>query len=282
MSIKINYKHSVYQELQSSFIFNGGEVQVVLPEYLGYNIINIEAKLHNSDDVMRLLMVNDALRRYAPGATVNLRMPYVPYARQDRVCNEGEALSIKVFCDLINSMNFNKVTITDPHSDVTPALLNNCVIISQEDILDSFKGYKEDWDLYSKLMNNEITLVSPDAGAEKKILKVAQYFGGLDIIHASKVRDTRTGNITETKINDNPYPDGKDLLIVDDICDGGFTFIKLAEQLKRLNPRSINLYVTHGIFSKGYQVLFDAGIKRIYTTDSFPQKQRDGLIIASL
>ena len=63
--------------------------------------------------------------------------------------------------------------------------------------------------------------------------------------------------------------EGQSVVIADDIADGGYTFIKLAEKLKEKGAGKIFLYVSHGIFSKGLDVLLDAGIDCVYTTDSF-------------
>jgi ribose-phosphate pyrophosphokinase len=281
MAIKIRYNEQGYQDLEKSFIFNGGEVHVEIPEGMNHlKEITVEAFIHNSDDVMTLLMVKDAIdREFVRTVPRFLVMPYIPYARQDRVCNEREAFSIKVFADLINSMNFDLVVVLDPHSDVSPALINNCSIIPIEDVLDRSEELidDDDFNLHHKLTNDNIILISPDAGAEKKVLKVSQHYGGLQVIYAGKIRDTKTGEIVATKVDWGYSLRGKDVLIVDDICDGGRTFIELAKKLRRFKPQSINLYVTHGIFSKGYQPLFDAKIKRIFTTDSFPQTKTDGV-----
>ena len=67
----------------------------------------------------------------------------------------------------------------------------------------------------------------------------------------------------------NELVDIKDqtILIVDDLCDGGMTFIKSAERLYELEAKEVHLYVSHGIFSKGLKPLTDSGIKRIFTKD---------------
>ena len=281
----VNYKHKV-----DVFTFPGGEVNVTInldKVPLNPNHLFINARVANSNDFIATLLTTDAVRREFGNIKITLFIPYFPYARQDRACNSGEALSVAVIAKMINAMDFHEVIIVDPHSDVTPALINNCIVWDQTVILDLFEKYREDWNLYRKLCNKELTLVSPDAGAEKKILQVAKHFNGLDIIHASKVRDTSTGRITATKIDDswNHFDSmaGMDLLIVDDICDGGMTFIKLAEELQNFSPNSINLYVTHGIFSKGYAPLFEAGISRIFTTNSFEQTYEvSGLRVVSL
>lgn len=270
ITIKYDDNEKVHPD---TFKFSAGEIQVKVPfAWSNPKEVQITARIKGSNGIMELLLVNDALiRMYGHGISRTLILPYLPYSRQDRVMNPGEALSSKVFAELINNMFLDKVTTWDAHSDVGVALIDNCESLDQAYLLDTFSDYRETYNIYDELCNGNITLISPDAGAVKKTLKVAQHYGGLEVIQASKIRDTKTGKIVRTELNASFVIGGKDLLIVDDICDGGMTFIKLAEQLNKYHPKSISLYVTHGIFSKGYQVLFKAGIKRIFTTNSFEQ-----------
>lgn len=129
-------------------------------------------------------------------------------------------------------------------------------------------------------MNNKFYLISPDAGSNKKIFDLAKlidYDG--EIIRCDKLRDIVTGNIIETIVYKDDL-NGKDCLIVDDICDGGRTFIQLATALKQKNCGKIYLIVTHGIFSYGFDVLSD-NIDGIFCTNSVSDI-RDGTIISDL
>lgn len=241
----------------SRFTFPGGEVQVKLEKSLEiYRQVNIRADLRNAQDIMALLMLTDAIRQSSPGMPISLVMPYIPYSRQDRVCDSGEALAIKVFAGLINSQNYTSVLVWDSHSDVAVALLDRCRNVEPSALVRDVPVVTE-------------ILVSPDAGANKKIFKLAKAYGDTfkQVIRADKVRDVKTGAITDTIV----YCDdlrGQNVLIVDDICDGGRTFIELAAKLKEKNAGKIYLYVTHGIFSKGLEV-FHGLIDQIYTPNSF-------------
>lgn len=234
-----------------SFRFSAGEEHIVLPEALkeisyGDEVI-IEAEIRSSDDLMRVGMIKDAISRCAHfRVPVKLIMLYVPYGRQDRPCEAGEAFGLKVFANIINSWDFEEVVIADPHSDVTPALIDRLTIIPQEKIVKEMLGHYIPMDNFA--------IVSPDAGALKKIFKVAKELGGVDVYCAEKIRDTVTGAIKHTDISVQDF-EGRNLIIVDDICDGGYTFIKLAELLKSRNAGRVDLYVTHGIFSKGLRPL---------------------------
>ena len=259
------------------FKFNAGEVQVSLEEFEAVVTTNsratITARIRNSDDLMELIMVTDAVKRLSPLIQMTLVLPYLPYSRQDRVANPGEALSAKVFADMINALNFKKVFTYDAHSDVGVACLNNCESYGQSMILEDLIGYD---------VMQDYTLVSPDAGAVKKTLKVAQHFEGLKVINCDKSRDTMTGEITGTYVNWGYSMREMRLLIVDDICDGGMTFIKIAEAVQKFKPKSIDLYVTHGIFSKGMDPLLASGIRTVYTTDSFDQPNNPRKIVHTL
>ena len=188
-------------------------------------------------------------------------IPYFPYARQDRVCVEGEALGAAVMASFINNLDFAKVTIWDAHSDVSPALLNRVENVPQIKLLERCD------ELSQRLSTGELTLISPDAGASKKTIKIAETFNGEpEVIQAQKMRNLKTGEIIKTEI----LGDVKDkkVLIADDICDGGRTFIELAKVLKNKGALEVSLFITHGIFSKGLEV-FEGLIDAIYTTDSF-------------
>lgn len=233
-----------------SFNFNGGECHIRLPIDLNKERARISANLFNSDDIMKLLLCVDALRRINPAIDTHLTIPYFPYARQDRVCHPGEALSIKVMANLINQLNCNTVTIIDPHSDVTTALINNCIVIKSAGIITNTR-------LKQIIIDEEMQLVSPDAGAEKKTREVSAYFSEIghtiETFLATKSRDPKTGEISNSQLSGDVS--NKNLIILDDICDGGRTFIELAKVLNEKGANNLYLYVTHGIFSNGDEEL---------------------------
>lgn len=239
MSIIVNNKPIEY------FNFSGGECYVSIKNILIDHHTKVVAHLRSSDDVMRLIMVVDAIRRKNMETRLTLIIPYFPYARQDRVCNDGEPFSLSVMADVVNSLRCDEVVVYDPHSEVTEQLLNNCRVVTQVELI---KGSV----VASSILEKDLLLISPDKGAAKKTQQVSLELG-VDVLFCSKKRDPKTGRITKTKIFGSPS--GKDCLIIDDICDGGATFIELAKVLKKAGAKDIYLYVTHGIFSKGLENL---------------------------
>jgi ribose-phosphate pyrophosphokinase len=250
--------------------FPGGEVHATVQVDVEDAVeLKIYAHLPSSDAVMTLLMVTDALRRAYPGVPVSLTVPYVPYARQDRAANPGEALSAKVLCELINAQCYSRVVIQDPHSDVVPALLARAEI---EDPIGSILAVATHIKHSSGYFPS---LVAPDAGARKRVHSLAKALE-LNVVYADKVRDTKTGQITGTQVQ-SELPDGP-LLVVDDICDGGRTFIELAIAIrKHAHPHPIYLYVTHGIFSKGLDPLLEH-YDRVFTRNNWTDDTRCAVV----
>jgi ribose-phosphate pyrophosphokinase len=175
--------------------------------------------------------------------------------------NEGEPLSLKVISKILNDMNYSKVSIFDPHSEVSLALINHCESISNYKFVSlSLQDFYK-----AKDISKDAMLISPDSGALKKIYKLATQLNLPYVVECSKKRDTLTGKLSGFSANVHDLSD-KDCFIIDDICDGGGTFIGLADVLRSKNAKSVNLILTHGIFSKGISL---QGINKIYTTNSF-------------
>lgn len=276
MSFKIEYRTAdgSLQDILGvkQFVFNDGSVNVELENpsrsiHVISNII-IKANMKSPTDQMALVMIVNALRLQFPKARLSLYMPFTPYGRQDAMFCKGQANAMKAWADIINSLKFAEVTVVDPHS-IAVSHLDNCTVVDVCDLLKSV-CYTPSYRI-SKLLNSvryrpEVALVSPDAGANKKAHKIAEKFGFQQLVRADKARDLATGNILETEV----YGDveGKTCVIMDDICDGGATFIALGNALRAKGASKVILYVTHGIFSKGLSV-FNGIIDEIYTTDTW-------------
>ena len=206
----------------------------------------------NSDDLIDMILATNALRHmYGPDVAIELTVPYFPFSRQDRVMTDGESFGLQAAVDMIKMCNFNRVTTWDIHSDVAGAMFPAGVFrnISQADLWANLITYD--------LAEGKTVIISPDAGALKKIYKVAKE-SGLPVVEAKKVRDVATGNIVKTEIDSSQLADVDMAIIVDDICDGGRTFIELAKVIRDSGfTGKLILCVTHGIFSKGLDSFTD-------------------------
>ena len=230
--------------------------------------VQIKSRLNNFRDLELIVCATAALRNTGI-QNIQLYTPYFMGARSDRRFTEGDANYLKqVICPIINSQKFESVTILDPHSDVLEACLDNFVKISNHDIVKQALTAIDN----KNDAQDRIVLVSPDAGAYKKIFDVAQKFGINKIITATKVRDVRTGKILHTEIPTLDQHEDLQYVIIDDICDGGRTFLELAKAIHDSRPTAkVYLVVTHGIFSNGFLEL-SKEIEKIYCSNSYSDR----------
>lgn len=216
---------------------------------LNLNYYMVEWKFQDEGEFMHLAQLVDLLREYNSRAEILLQLDYLPYARQDHPITNETTFSLYTFSKLLNSLNFFRVTIVDAHSSAYQ-LINNSINIDNNVEFHRFCD------------GNDIdVVVYPDKGAIKK------YTGSTDLpeLFGDKTRDPLTGYLQYNDIKgDTELIRGKNVIIRDDLCDGGMTFILLAKKLLQYEPKSVNLYVSHGIFSKGMKPLRDAGIDKIY------------------
>ena len=270
ISITTTLNEAIKYEAKS---FSGGErhIQLLnLPASLP-KLLKAKAIINSSNDLMDLLLINNALsNHYGETVLLNLEIPYMPYARQDRVCAQGQAFSLELIAQLISTLKINSLVTWDCHSQVGVDLTGAFNVSATEII-------KTSAELVSVLMHPESVLVCPDKGALSRCADLQQQLDIRQMVNCEKRRDPATGKITHTDVLVDDLT-GKTAVITDDICDGGYTFIKIAEQLKAKNVERVVLYVTHGIFSKGFEV-FDGLIDSIFTTNSFPNEQSDQLKI---
>ncbi|HVU55264.1 MAG TPA: ribose-phosphate diphosphokinase [Puia sp.] len=227
--------------------------------------VRILTRLNSANDLLMALFVKNTLD-YMEFEHVELHISYLLAARMDRVMLEGEPFSLKVVASLINQGNFKKVRIFDPHSEVATALIDRSYAVTNHlFVQDALKDYS------SRCPGETYSLISPDAGALKKIHKLAQFLQVEDVVECMKERDVKTGALTNFKAMTEDLH-GQTCFIVDDICDGGGTFAGTAKMLKDKGAGKVHLIVSHGIFSRGTTI---ESIDEIYTTDSY--KAVDGV-----
>lgn len=209
-------------------------------------------EFENEAEFIHLAQAVDLVR--SRGANkITLRLPYLPYARQDKkICNDA-TFALHTFCNLLNSLNFVEVSIIDAHNK------DFCKI--------KLQGYKDlpiHMYLATAIGRTKCTMLCyPDAGAKERYKDTLKMTNPL-ICSFSKERDQQTGEIKRLYLNELVDIKDQIVLICDDLCDGGMTFIKCAERLYELGAKEVHLYTTHGLYTKGTQVLIDNGIKRIF------------------
>lgn len=240
------------------FSDGSSNVKLEIPEYLvkyppsAYYSISVDPTTPADAYMWEISLVLSAVFNTWPEVRWNsslLYLPYLPHARADRVFEKGNAFPLEMFSAFVNSI-CSEVFLIDPHSGFLEGFVDQPDVHVQyqhQCFIDAVRSIK-----------SGSVLVSPDKGAAKKIYRLQQ---ALDlrsvstfVIEADKKRDVSTGRIVDTTLPEDFDYAGKTFYIVDDICDGGGTFLPLAQKLKDLGAKEVNLYVTHMIGAKGLDI----------------------------
>jgi ribose-phosphate pyrophosphokinase len=263
------------------FRYPAGEMQVrlranTIESLRGEGVVIITARIKSSDDLIELCMLVSAIRSQPGIAEIKLVLPYLPYGRADRRFVEGDCFGLEVFAKLVNELELPIYTL-DAHSAISRSLLRNLTDIGPShflkmairDVRDSSKKSPDE-------STNSLTILFPDDGARKRYAGLLTD-SNITILHCAKVRDKKSGHLSGFSVPSIGEFDSKNVLLIDDICDGGGTFLGVAAALKH-HDLDLSLYVTHGIFSKGLAALLPE-FRKIYTTDSFGCQLSDPRII---
>lgn len=190
-------------------------------------------------------------RELAPHSRIRLNVPFLPYGRQDKSVANDQTFALHTFGKIMAACGIDELETFDAHSDVI------------EEYFDRYINHPPTFEIEASIAATQAThLCFPDFGAAHRYSKLFD----LPYCSLQKVRNQTTGEIVGLEIETGTLPSNSRVLIIDDICDGGRTFIESAKLIfNEFSPKSVALYVSHGIFSKGTQVLRDAGIDQLYT-----------------
>lgn len=165
-------------------------------------------------------------------------IPYLPYARQDKDIMNTSCWALHFLCECVignselHTFDVHNPAFFDKYPNIK--LVNTLPAQNITDIVE-----REGIDL----------LLLPDKGAAARYSQLS----AKEFIVADKTREESTGRITGIVVP--PFNKGASILAVDDLCDGGRTFIELAKAIEQYEPAKLILYVSHGIFSQGLEAL---------------------------
>lgn len=235
--------------------------------------IDIEWFYENDREMIALIYLAKHIKSQG-GTNMHLYMPYIPNARQDRVKSGEDVFTLKYFAEVINSLGFKSVTVLDPHSNVSEALIDNIRVQKPTSFIEAAIKRIEDEE------GETPSMFYPDEGAGKR------YSGMISLPYAFgiKKRDWKTGKILGLDVaGDTESINGKNVLIVDDICSKGGTFYFSAQKLKELGAKNIYLHISHceNTIFEGELLKGDL-VKKIFTTNSLITQTNDMIEIVDL
>jgi len=238
----------------SKIKYPDGQISVKITDWTFPYIVT--ERINSYEDLFLVRSIAEAL----DSQNIKNRHLFIPCLfgqRSDRRFADNQSFDLKIIADFINSCGFADVSIVDPHSDVAVGLIHNAKKVSPFEWIER------------SVAKRNLVLVSPDAGAYKKVHDYASKLN-LPVVAAVKFRD-KNGALDIKFIGDLK---DQDCMIVDDLADGGGTFVALAEQLIKCGAKSVELFVTHGFFTKGFDEL-KKHIDRIYCTNSVKDIDND-------
>lgn len=264
------------------FEFSDGQPHINLKDEIekhiksGKEYLDIDVCLNSADKLLKLDMIAAICRENK--IKTNLILRYFP-GRMDKPNSKFEPVTVYSYIRLINQMAFDKVIVYCPHSTsynvlhrsyqdnfvenyfYHSAIVNTLIEFSEENLV------REQKQQYA--MSKEFSIVFPDKGCRERFssMEFMKRFNS-SLVNLNKTRDLSTGKITGLEIDSGDIKDT--CIIVDDLCDGGATFVAAAKLLREAGAKKIGLCVFHGIFSKGTSL---EGIDLISCTNSFYQKQ---------
>lgn len=203
----------------------------------------------SSKTIIQALMLADAVKIINPEVTISGYMPYLPYGRQDRVCSSGESFSLKLFSEMMK-LRFDNIYSFDMHSKASEILFDNTPI-PRSYISTSTQTIK----CLKEFLDFDFLALSPDKGAIRRAQLLTP---GRDIAVLNKIRDN--GKIIQTTDEKSVrlIENAKNIVISDDICDGGGTFLGAASFIRKFNKDAkLYLVISHAIFSKGIKELLE-------------------------
>lgn len=236
--------------------FPDGEVQITLGEFSRKDEIEVKCRITSAEELFILMQVADILRRH--GMRFSISIYYLMGMRMDRVMDFNRPFTLKMVVDILDSLCATSIAIFCPHSKVTTQLFRKTEVVPLNPV-EWMGEEKHFWDVYQ--------VVLPDAGAAER------YFDGnvpFDIIIGEKVRDVETGKILSIKVkNPEAIDGGWPLIMIDDLCDGGGTFVGLANAIREVEPDiEINIAVNHMVNPKGIENLSKT-FDHVYFSNSY-------------
>lgn len=233
------------------FSFPDGQPHISFPEPIDRKEgVRIVCRIRNEEELFKLRLVADVANRCSHVEEIEIL--YLMAARTDRILSFEEPFTLKMVAEDINKIGA-RVLIHEPHSDESLRLINRG--IAKRALVNEI--------LYgNKYIEDNTTIVYPDKGA---YLRYSWMYKAFNSLVCRKTRNPKDGSLSGFSIiNPELYKEGP-MIVLDDLCDGGGTFLGIEEKLRVLNPPSITLAVTHAVQKKGIERVAEVYDKVIIT-----------------
>jgi len=258
-------------------VFPDGQPHVEVLRYDG----NLRCRVASADDLLKVCLVLSLYRK--EGKHTQLEIMYLLGERMDKPNAQDMPVTAAVVCDILRGYSDAATFyLLSPHSGVVEKRLAAATLCFQEAVFhdNAIKMYlkqqgRTDQELDYR-STSDVSIVFPDKGASSRLKgsPLLDWWAGCSHVICEKQRDLQTGRITGFSIIEGTPQ--QHCIILDDLCDGGATFVGAARCLRDAGAQTVGLSVVKGVFSKGTTL---DGIDFIATTNAY--QDFDGLTTPS-
>jgi ribose-phosphate pyrophosphokinase len=242
--------------------FSDGEFQPSFEETVrGQDIFIVQSTMPPSDNLFELLLMVDAARR-ASARKIIAVVPYFGFARQDRKDKPRVAIGAKLIANMLMAAGVDRIMTMDLHADQIQGFFE----VPVDHLFASTIFFPE----MEKLDNGNLIMAAPDAGGAKRANSYAKKLNtGLAICHKHRKKANEVAEMTV--IGD---VEGKDVILIDDMCDTAGTLTKAADLFIERGAKSVRAFCTHAVLSgPAYERIEQSKLTELIVTDTIPLKQ---------
>jgi ribose-phosphate pyrophosphokinase len=242
--------------------FSDGELSVEIGDNVrGRDVFVVQStSAPGNDHLMELLITLDALKR-SSAWRITAVIPYFGYARQDRKLKPRVPITAKLVADLLTAAGANRILSMDLHAGQIMGFFN--IPVDNLNALPVLLPY-----VRSKYGNDELVIVSPDAGGTERARNIAQRLGNAAIAIIDK-RRSGPNQIAEMHVVGEVK--GRTCLIVDDMIDTGGTIVKAAETLLEAGANKVAACGIHAVLSgNALERIAGSSLEELVVTDTIP------------
>jgi ribose-phosphate pyrophosphokinase len=247
--------------------FSDGEFQPSFEETVrGQDVFIIQSTMAPSDNLFELLLMVDAAKR-ASARKIIAVIPYFGFARQDRKDKPRVAIGAKLVANMLMAAGVDRLMTMDLHADQIQGFFE----VPVDHLYASTIFYPE----LEKLDNGNLIMAAPDAGGAKRANSYAKKLNtSLAICHKQRKRANEVAEMTV--IGD---VEGKDVIIIDDMCDTAGTLTKAADLFMEKGAKSVRAFCTHAVLSgPAFERIENSQLTELIVTDTIPLKQKSDKI----
>ena len=243
-------------------VFSDGEFQPSLEETVrGQDVFIVQSTMPPTENLFELLLLIDAAKR-ASARKIIAVIPYFGFARQDRKDKPRVAIGAKLSANMLIAAGIDRIMTMDLHADQIQGFFE----VPVDHLYASTLFLKE----IEALNSENLVIAAPDVGGAKRANSYSKRLNcGLALCHKNRKKANEIAEMTVIG-----EVSGKDVVIIDDMCDTAGTLTTAADLLMGKGAKSVRAFCTHAVLSgPAYERINNSKLTELIVTDTIPMTQ---------